>query len=98
MGALDANAEEGGGLGDSVAGADDELQGWEKKVARFGEALSSAFPLWVGLATILALVVPKSMSWMNGPVQVWALTLTMLGMYWFFHPRKGFALFMASIP
>ncbi|CAM6108217.1 unnamed protein product [Calypogeia fissa] len=80
VGALDANAEGGEeGLGNSLVGAD-ELQDWEKKVEKFGEVLSSAFPLWVGLACAYALVFPNTTLWLNGPITFWLLTVTMLGM------------------
>ncbi|WOL13020.1 hypothetical protein Cni_G21789 [Canna indica] len=49
-------------------------------VVRAGEVLSMAFPLWVGLACLLALWRPSSFHWANKNWQILGLTLTMLGM------------------
>ncbi|KAL2634911.1 hypothetical protein R1flu_006390 [Riccia fluitans] len=57
-----------------------ELQGWERKAELIGEALSSAFPSWVALACIVALVWPASTGWIDQRVQVFGITVTMLGM------------------
>ncbi|KAG6557091.1 hypothetical protein Mapa_001018 [Marchantia paleacea] len=68
--------------GDDDEGAEPvvELQGWEKNAEQIGEALSSAFPLWVALACVLALVWPSSTLWIDQRVQVFGITVTMLGM------------------
>ncbi|KAL3692917.1 hypothetical protein R1sor_006568 [Riccia sorocarpa] len=57
-----------------------ELQGWERKAERIGEVLSSAFPLWVALACVVALIWPAATGWIDQRVQVFGITVTMLGM------------------
>ncbi|XP_008789759.1 probable sodium/metabolite cotransporter BASS1, chloroplastic [Phoenix dactylifera] len=49
-------------------------------VVRVGEALSMAFPLWVGSACVLALWRPSSFVWVHRNWQITGITLTMLGM------------------
>lgn len=52
-------------------------------VVRVGEALSMAFPLWVGSACVLALWRPSSFLWVHRNWQISGLTLTMLGLPYF---------------
>ncbi|XP_074590597.1 putative sodium/metabolite cotransporter BASS1, chloroplastic isoform X2 [Curcuma longa] len=47
---------------------------------RAGEVLSMAFPLWVGTACCVALWRPSSFLWVDKNLQIFGLTLTMLGM------------------
>lgn len=54
--------------------------GWEKKVEAFGETLSAAFPLWVVAASVAAMLKPAAFNWLQGPVQMVGLAITMLGM------------------
>ncbi|KAL4200919.1 hypothetical protein AMTRI_Chr02g213540 [Amborella trichopoda] len=50
--------------------------GWEA----IGEALSTAFPLWVTLACVLALYKPPAFLWMHSNLKVFGISVTMLGM------------------
>lgn len=52
-------------------------------VVRVGEALSMAFPLWVGSACVLALLRPSSFLWVHRNWQISGITLTMLGLPYF---------------
>ncbi|KAG6525830.1 hypothetical protein ZIOFF_015801 [Zingiber officinale] len=47
---------------------------------RAGEVLSMAFPLWVGTACCVSLWRPSSFLWVDKNLQIFGLTLTMLGM------------------
>ncbi|KAG1347413.1 putative sodium/metabolite cotransporter BASS1, chloroplastic [Cocos nucifera] len=49
-------------------------------VVRVGEALSMAFPLWVGSACVIALWRPSSFLWVHRNWQISGITITMLGM------------------
>lgn len=51
-----------------------------RKVEAFGETLSAAFPLWVVAAAVAAMVKPAAFNWLQGPVQMVGLAITMLGM------------------
>lgn len=53
--------------------------GWNL-VVRLCEALSMAFPLWIGLACFVGLWKPTTFVWANKKWQITGLTLTMLGM------------------
>lgn len=53
------------------------LQGWIEVV---GEALSTAFPVWVALGCLLGLVRPSSFNWVQPKWTILGLILTMLGM------------------
>lgn len=45
-----------------------------------GEALSTAFPVWVALGCLLGLVRPSSFNWVQPKWTILGLILTMLGM------------------
>ena len=45
-----------------------------------GEAVSTAFPIWVALGCLLGLVRPSSFSWVQPKWTVMGITVTMLGM------------------
>lgn len=45
-----------------------------------GEAISTAFPIWVSLGCLLGLVKPSSFNWVQPKWTILGLTLTMLGM------------------
>ncbi|XP_047962217.1 probable sodium/metabolite cotransporter BASS1, chloroplastic [Salvia hispanica] len=45
-----------------------------------GEAVSTAFPVWVALGCLLGLLRPSSFNWMQPKLTVMGITLTMLGM------------------
>lgn len=45
-----------------------------------GEAISTAFPVWVGVGCLLGLMRPSSYSWVQPKWTVMGITLTMLGM------------------
>ncbi|KAI0504916.1 hypothetical protein KFK09_015873 [Dendrobium nobile] len=68
----------------SAAGEDDgdltAAGGLHDFLVRAGEALSIAFPLWVSLASLVALWKPPSFLWVGRTWQIVGLTLTMLGM------------------
>ncbi|XP_034678808.1 probable sodium/metabolite cotransporter BASS1, chloroplastic, partial [Vitis riparia] len=53
------------------------LRGWIEVV---GEALSTAFPVWVALGCLLGLVRPSSFNWVQPKWTILGLILTMLGM------------------
>ena len=42
--------------------------------------LTNAFPLWVLLGGVLALIRPSWVTWFQGPFIVWGLAVIMLGM------------------
>lgn len=46
----------------------------------FGEALSTAFPIWVALGCLLGLFRPSSFNWVQPKFTILGITLTMLGM------------------
>jgi BASS family bile acid:Na+ symporter len=45
-----------------------------------GEAVSTAFPIWVALGCLLGLIKPSSFSWVQPKWTIVGITLTMLGM------------------
>ncbi|XP_043810765.1 probable sodium/metabolite cotransporter BASS1, chloroplastic isoform X2 [Manihot esculenta] len=45
-----------------------------------GEAISTAFPIWVSLGCLLALVKPSSFNWVTPKWTIFGISLTMLGM------------------
>lgn len=45
-----------------------------------GEALSTAFPLWVTLGCVLGLLKPTSFNWVTPKLSILGLTIIMLGM------------------
>lgn len=45
-----------------------------------GEALSTAFPIWVALGCLLGLIKPSSFNWVQPKWTIVGITLTMLGM------------------
>ncbi|XP_031269842.1 probable sodium/metabolite cotransporter BASS1, chloroplastic [Pistacia vera] len=45
-----------------------------------GEAISTAFPIWVSLGCLLGLVKPSSFNWITPKWTIFGITLTMLGM------------------
>ncbi|GMN65841.1 hypothetical protein TIFTF001_034902 [Ficus carica] len=53
------------------------LRDW---IEAIGEAVSTAFPLWVALGCLLGLVKPASYKWVKPEWTVLGITLTMLGM------------------
>jgi len=44
------------------------------------ELLTNAFPLWVLVGAIIALIDPPAVTWFSGPFIVWGLAVIMLGM------------------
>ncbi|WOL18113.1 hypothetical protein Cni_G26906 [Canna indica] len=77
---LFAAASDPPAAGDS--GSEDGVRkcGLRGTIVQVGEALSMAFPLWVGLAFVLALWRPSSFLWAHRNWQIFGLTITMLGM------------------
>ena len=53
------------------------LRDW---IEAIGEAVSTAFPIWVALGCLLGLVKPASYNWVKPEWTVLGITLTMLGM------------------
>ena len=53
------------------------FRGWIEVV---GEALSTAFPVWVALGCLLGLIRPSSFNWVQPKWTVLGITVTMLGM------------------
>ncbi|KAK4439085.1 putative sodium/metabolite cotransporter BASS1, chloroplastic [Sesamum alatum] len=49
-------------------------------IEAFGEAISTAFPVWVALGCLLGLVRPASFNWVQPKWTVMGITVTMLGM------------------
>ncbi len=47
---------------------------------RILELLTNAFPLWVLVGAVIALVNPPAVTWFRGPLIVWGLAVIMLGM------------------
>lgn len=45
-----------------------------------GEALSTAFPIWVALGCLLGLIRPSSFNWVQPKWTVLGISVTMLGM------------------
>ncbi|CAA2979508.1 probable sodium metabolite cotransporter BASS1, chloroplastic [Olea europaea subsp. europaea] len=52
----------------------------KSSIEAVGEAISTAFPLWVALGCLLGLVKPSSFNWVKPQWTVMGITLTMLGM------------------
>lgn len=52
----------------------------KSSIEAVGEAISTAFPLWVALGCSLGLVKPSSFNWVKPQWTVMGITLTMLGM------------------
>ncbi|EXB74714.1 putative sodium-dependent transporter yocS [Morus notabilis] len=59
------------------ANTDRSLRDWIEVI---GEAISTAFPIWVALGCLLGLVKPSSFDWVKPEWTVLGITLTMLGM------------------
>ncbi|KAF3442336.1 hypothetical protein FNV43_RR16252 [Rhamnella rubrinervis] len=49
-------------------------------IGLIGEAVSTAFPIWVALGCLLGLIKPSSFNWVQPKYTVLGITLTMLGM------------------
>lgn len=56
---------------------DRSLRGW---IELIGEAISTAFPVWVALGCLLGLMRPSCFNWVQPRWTVLGITLTMLGM------------------
>ncbi|KAK9268897.1 hypothetical protein L1049_000662 [Liquidambar formosana] len=67
------------GISSDSYSADDgrSLRDW---IEVFGEALSTAFPIWVALGCLLGLFRPSSFNWVQPKFTILGITLTMLGM------------------
>ncbi|KAH7543958.1 hypothetical protein ACOSP7_031126 [Xanthoceras sorbifolium] len=53
------------------------IRGW---IEWIGEAISTAFPIWVSLGCLLGLIKPSSFNWVQPKWTIFGITLTMLGM------------------
>ncbi|EEF31142.1 probable sodium/metabolite cotransporter BASS1, chloroplastic [Ricinus communis] len=62
---------------DLSANTDKSFRDW---IVVIGEAISTAFPLWVSLGCILALIKPTSFNWVTPKWTILGISLTMLGM------------------
>lgn len=61
----------------STTNGSKSFRGWIEGV---GEALSTAFPLWVALGCLLGLIKPSAFNWVQPKWTILGITLTMLGM------------------
>lgn len=58
----------------------DNSRSFRDWVELIGEAISTAFPIWVSLGCLLGLMKPSSFNWVQPKMTIIGLTLTMLGM------------------
>ncbi|KDP24834.1 hypothetical protein JCGZ_25168 [Jatropha curcas] len=58
-------------------GSDRSFREW---IGVVGEAISTAFPIWVSLGCLLALIKPNSFNWVTPKWTILGISLTMLGM------------------
>lgn len=70
------------GLKPILCGNSSNTLGAEKKswIEAVGEAVSTAFPVWVALGCLVGLLRPSSFSWVQPKWTVMGITITMLGM------------------
>ncbi|CAG9465069.1 unnamed protein product [Pedinophyceae sp. YPF-701] len=52
----------------------------ESPIARACATFSNLFPLWVAIGAVAGVASPQSFEWFKGPLVVWGLAFTMLGM------------------
>ncbi|KAK7335204.1 hypothetical protein VNO80_26980 [Phaseolus coccineus] len=57
-----------------------ECRGLQEWIDQVGEALSTAFPLWVTIGCVLGLFRPSYVSWVSPKLNIFGLTIIMLGM------------------
>lgn len=62
------------------ANAGSERRSIREWVELAGEALSTAFPLWVTIGCVLGLLKPSSFNWVTPKLSIVGLTIIMLGM------------------
>ncbi|KAM7498560.1 hypothetical protein LguiA_022974 [Lonicera macranthoides] len=61
----------------SANGSSGRIRGW---IESAGEAVSTAFPVWVALGCLMGLVKPSSFNWVQPKWTIMGITITMLGM------------------
>lgn len=61
-------------------GSDDSQRSFREWIEVIGEAVSTAFPVWVALGCLLGLWKPNSYNWVQPKWTIMGITLTMLGM------------------
>lgn len=61
----------------SANGSSGSIRGW---IESAGEAVSTAFPIWVALGCLMGLVKPSSFNWVQPKWTIMGITITMLGM------------------
>jgi len=57
-----------------------EGRGLRERIEQVGEAISTAFPLWVTIGCVLGLFRPSCFSWVSPKLNIFGLTMIMLGM------------------
>ncbi|KAJ9183051.1 hypothetical protein P3X46_006967 [Hevea brasiliensis] len=67
------------GISSDNLGASNE-KSFREWIEVVGEAISTAFPIWVSLVCLLALVKPSSFNWVTPKWTILGISLTMLGM------------------
>ncbi|GAA0182327.1 primary active transporter [Lithospermum erythrorhizon] len=71
-----------GNLSNTLPSSDGESEdnGILKRIEEVGEAVSTAFPIWVALGCLLGLLKPNSFNWVTPQWSIIGLTVIMLGM------------------
>ncbi|PQQ18710.1 putative sodium/metabolite cotransporter BASS1 chloroplastic [Prunus yedoensis var. nudiflora] len=68
------------GISSNSCSTDDGKRSFRDWVEVVGEAVSTAFPIWVALGCLLGLIKPSSFNWVTPNLTILGITLTMLGM------------------
>ncbi|BBH01617.1 Sodium Bile acid symporter family [Prunus dulcis] len=68
------------GILSNSCSTDDGKRSFRDWVEVVGEAVSTAFPIWVALGCLLGLIKPSSFNWVTPNLTILGITLTMLGM------------------
>ncbi|KAL0802215.1 hypothetical protein Bca101_057391 [Brassica carinata] len=68
------------GVSSSDFPAEEKKKSFGEWVEFLGEAVSTAFPVWVSLGCLLGLVRPSAFNWVTPDLTIIGLTITMLGM------------------
>ncbi|XP_008226350.1 PREDICTED: probable sodium/metabolite cotransporter BASS1, chloroplastic [Prunus mume] len=68
------------GILSNSCSANDGKRSFRDWVEVVGEAVSTAFPIWVALGCLLGLIKPSSFNWVTPNLTILGITLTMLGM------------------
>ncbi|KAI8558001.1 hypothetical protein RHMOL_Rhmol04G0055000 [Rhododendron molle] len=68
------------GISSNTLSADGGRRGFRGWIKAVGEAVSTAFPLWVALGCLVGLLKPGSYNWVKPEWTIMGITVTMLGM------------------